>query len=104
MKQVGELSVVAQEDVRQDLQAMFRGAIRAHLFGGSRLAASDSSFSRNSFPVKKESERPAAISREVTLMGRFSCHSDHFWPLASSDTNLETANPLYLLHIAALST
>ena len=31
MKQVGELAVVAQEDVRQDLQAMFRGAIRASL-------------------------------------------------------------------------
>ena len=31
MKQVGELAVVAQEDVQQDLQAMFRGAIRASL-------------------------------------------------------------------------
>ncbi len=31
MKDVGELAMVAQEDVRQDLQAMFRGAIRASL-------------------------------------------------------------------------
>ncbi len=29
MREVGELAGVAQEDVRQDLQAMFRGAIRA---------------------------------------------------------------------------
>ena len=31
MKDVGELAMVAQEDVQQDLQAMFRGAIRASL-------------------------------------------------------------------------
>ena len=31
MREVGELAGVAQEDVRQDLQAMFRGAIRASL-------------------------------------------------------------------------
>ena len=31
MRDVGEVTVVAQEDVRQDLQAMFRGAIRASL-------------------------------------------------------------------------
>lgn len=31
MKEVGELPVVAQEDVRQDLRAMFRGAIRVSL-------------------------------------------------------------------------
>lgn len=31
MKDVGELPVVAQEEVRQDLRAMFRGAIRASL-------------------------------------------------------------------------
>ena len=31
MEQVGELAVVSQEEVRQDLRAMFRGAIRASL-------------------------------------------------------------------------
>ena len=31
MKDVGDVTVVAQEDVRQDLRAMFRGAIRASL-------------------------------------------------------------------------
>ena len=31
MKDVGDLAMVAQEDVQQDLQAMFRGAIRASL-------------------------------------------------------------------------
>lgn len=31
MREVGELAGVAQEDVREDLQAMFRGAIRAAL-------------------------------------------------------------------------
>ena len=31
MKDVGELPVVAQEEVRRDLRAMFRGAIRASL-------------------------------------------------------------------------
>ncbi len=33
MREVGELAGVAQEDVREDLQAMFRGAIRANLEG-----------------------------------------------------------------------
>ena len=31
MREVGELAGVAQKDMRQDLQAMFRGAIRASL-------------------------------------------------------------------------
>ncbi len=31
MMEVGEVTVVAQEDVRQDLRAMFRGAIRVSL-------------------------------------------------------------------------
>ena len=31
MREVGELAGVGKEDVRQDLQAMFRGAVRASL-------------------------------------------------------------------------
>ena len=31
MKDVGDFSVVAQEEIRQDLRAMLRGAIRAGL-------------------------------------------------------------------------